>query len=175
MASISRWTDPAQVPDITRLLHAAYAPLAAAGMRYVASHQGDEVTLARLRNGEAYLGWDRDRTIVGTISLSRPGGHAGCELFARPGVCVFSQFAVHPDRQGEGVGGELLGQAEARAAALGADTIACDTAESAAHLIAFYRRRGYRPAGRADWEATNYRSVLLAKTLAPAPPPDSGT
>ena len=34
--AIERWSDPAQVPAITRLLHAAYAPLAEAGMRYLA-------------------------------------------------------------------------------------------------------------------------------------------
>lgn len=43
--------------------------------------------------------------------------------------------------------------------------MACDTAETAFGLIALYEKRGYRRMGDMKWNETNYRSVVLAKTL----------
>jgi hypothetical protein len=43
--------------------------------------------------------------------------------------------------------------------------MALDTAEPAAHLIAFYNRLGYRFIEHAQWRMTNYRSVIMSKTL----------
>jgi hypothetical protein len=40
---------------LTDLLHAAYAPLAAKGMKYLATHQPPSKTLERLKEGESYL------------------------------------------------------------------------------------------------------------------------
>ena len=34
------------------------------------------------------------------------------------------------------------------------------------HLIRLYERRGYRNVGIAQWDHTNYRSILLSKRLA---------
>jgi len=45
--------------------------------------------------------------------------------------------------------------------------VAVDTAEGAAHLITFYRARGYRQVAYAQWDHTNYRSVILSKRLKP--------
>lgn len=168
MITIAEWSDRRQVPEITRLLHEAYAPLAAAGMRYFATHQTEGDTLHRLSKGYAFLALDGDGRIVGTITLSPPGslGHH-CELYGRPGVSVFHQFAVRADRQRQGIGTALLDHVEERAREIGATQLACDTAEGAHHLIAFYEGRGMRPVADADWKDTNYRSVLLLKDLAP--------
>lgn len=162
---IVRWSDPAQVPEITALLHTAYAPLAEAGLRYLATYQDDEVTLERLSNGESYLALLGEK-IIGTITLSLPGQIAHSEYFNRPGVAVFHQFAVAPEHQCQGIGGTLLDHIESRARELGASELACDTAESAEHLIAKYQRRGFALVGHEVWDVTNYRSVLLAKPLA---------
>lgn len=40
---------------LTHLLHEAYAPLAAKGMKYLATHQPPTKTLERLLDGESYL------------------------------------------------------------------------------------------------------------------------
>src|SRR5215831_11449727 len=40
------------VEAITKMLHEAYAPLAASGMRFVASHQDADVTRRRMAAGE---------------------------------------------------------------------------------------------------------------------------
>jgi len=85
--------------------------------------------------------------------------------YDREDVSVLSQFAVEPQFQRHGLGGQLLTWAERRASALGAAEVAVDTAEGAAHLIAFYRARGYHPIDYAQWDHTNYRSVILSKRL----------
>ena len=43
--------------------------------------------------------------------------------------------------------------------------LACDTAEGATHLIALYTKQGFQKVGMADWEGTNYKSVIFSKTL----------
>ena len=54
---------------------------------------------------------------------------------------------------------------EQRAATSGAKEIALDTAETAHHLIDWYTRLGYRHIEHADWKHTNYRSVIMSKSL----------
>ncbi len=54
---------------------------------------------------------------------------------------------------------------EAYAAEEGACEIALDTSEHAHHLISMYQNRGYRFVEYAQWDVTNYRSVVLSKTL----------
>lgn len=149
---------------LTRLLHRAYAPLAASGLHYVASHQTEEVTAQRIAGKECYVALAGGR-IVGTISLAPPGRSGGCAYYERPGVATFHQFAVDPQCQGQGVGGLLLNHIEARARELGAAEMALDTAEGALHLLARYERCGYRVVDRVDWEQTNYVSVIMSKSL----------
>ena len=55
--------------------------------------------------------------------------------------------------------------AERAAAASGVTEVVVDTSEHAEHLIDWYKRQGYRYVGDADWDVTNYRSVVLSKTL----------
>lgn len=54
---------------------------------------------------------------------------------------------------------------EARAALCGATEIALDTAEPATHLRDWYASRGYRPIEFAQWAHTNYRSIIMSKSL----------
>jgi GNAT superfamily N-acetyltransferase len=150
--------------ELTDLLHRAYRPLAEQGFRYWSTHQSVEDTRTRIRRGECYVGVRRDR-IVATITLVGPEAARGCPWYERPGVAVFSQFAVEPDLQGAGLGSRLLDRVESRASEMGALELALDTAEGAARLIRFYERRGYRFVEYADWEKTNYRSVVLSKPL----------
>jgi GNAT superfamily N-acetyltransferase len=149
---------------LTELLHRAYAPLAAAGLHYVASHQSEAVTAQRIAGKECYVALAGAR-IVGTILLAPPGRSGGCAYYERPGVATFHQFAVDPEYQGQGVGGLLLNRVELRARELGAAELALDTAEGAHHLIARYERCGYRVVDRVDWEQTNYVSVIMSKSF----------
>ncbi len=157
------------IPPVTRLLHAAYAGLAAMGLRYTATHQDDEVTLRRLRQGLSLFA-ELDGEVVGTISLRGPQPESLCEWYRRVEVYSFGQFAVRPDLQGGGLGSKLLQVVEDMARQQGAAELALDTAEGALHLIAWYGRCGYREVERVAWGTTNYTSVILSKTLGPRDP-----
>ncbi len=151
--------------ELTALLHRAYAELGAMGFWYKAVNQSVEVTRTRVSKGECYVA-TQGGALLGTALLLPPSCRAShCEWYDRPDVAVLSQFAVEPRLQRRGWGSELIRHLEARARELGAAELSIDTAEGAAHLIALYERRGYRHIGYAQWEHTNYRSVLLSKRL----------
>ena len=57
----------------------------------------------------------------------------------------------------------LATMAEQRGSELGARYLVLDTSERAADLIALYESRGLH----VQWECLNYRSVVMAKELAP--------
>ena len=100
-------SDP--IPAITGLLHEAYAPLAAMGLRFTATHQDDAVTLRRLSRGLSWVA-EQDGEIVATVSLYPTASETGsCAWYREPGVWSFGQFA--------------------------------------------------------DWSSTNYRSVVMSKSL----------
>ena len=149
---------------LTALLHRAYAPLAAQGLRYMATHQSDGVTRQRVDEGECFVAV-ADGTICGTIVFKDTVRTRGCPWYDRDDVASFGQFAVEPDLQARGLGRRLLSLVEDRAAATGAREIALDTAEPATHLVGWYGRLGYCFIGHAQWRHTNYRSVIMSKTL----------
>ena len=152
------------IPELTRLLHRAYARLAAMGLRYMATHQPDKVTRERTGQGECYVAVG-DGALVGTIMFKPADRTNGSPWLDQPGVASLGQFAVAPDVQALGLGARLMDLVEGRAAATGAMEIALDTAEPAAHLVAWYARRGYRLIEHAQWGHTNYRSVIMSKRV----------
>ncbi|MCW1887154.1 GNAT family N-acetyltransferase [Luteolibacter flavescens] len=164
---LRRWQADDSIPEITALLHLAYAPLAAMGLRYTATHQGDEVTLSRLQRGTAFIG-ELHGGIVATVTIYPTAGpDSSCAWYREPGVHYFGQFAVHPDLQRHGLGARMIGLLEKEALARGARELALDTAEPAHHLRQWYEKLGYRFIEHADWSSTNYRSVILSKSLVP--------
>jgi GNAT superfamily N-acetyltransferase len=152
------------IPELTRLLHEAYRPLAEAGMRYLASHQDDERTLARAAKGECFVAVQNGE-LVGTVTLSHITNTQGTSWYDRPDVASFGQFAVKPDLQRTGLGTKLMDLVEDRARLKGVPELALDTSEHAAHLIHYYERRGYRFIEYTQWSETNYRSVIMSKRL----------
>lgn len=156
--------DEATIADVTTLLHRAYAPLAARGMRYLASHQPNTTTRKRMADGTAFLARLGPR-IVGTITFYPPGRHGGCDWYERDDVASFGQFAVDPDLQGRGIARALLALVEAEARAVEVTHLACDTSEHASELIGMYARRGFEIVGSTKWNEVNYRSVIMSKRL----------
>ncbi|VAW09710.1 hypothetical protein MNBD_ACTINO02-3200, partial [hydrothermal vent metagenome] len=77
----------------------------------------------------------------------------------------FFMFGIDPAHQGLGLGTMLVERIEQLAIDLGADELACDTAEHAHRLIAWYTRLGFVRVGSTDWDMVDYKSVLLAKQL----------
>lgn len=86
-------------------------------------------------------------------------------MYRRTDVCFFTQFAVKTKFQGMGIGRFLMDMIENRAKELGAVEITLDTSEHAHHLIEIYKARNYKIVGDDSWETTNYKSVLMSKSL----------
>ena len=83
---------------ITRMLHEAYAPLAARGMRFLASHQDSATTRKRMDRGDTILALDGE-TIVGAITLEDVEHTRGSAFYDRLDVAGFGQFAVRSSQR----------------------------------------------------------------------------
>lgn len=158
--------------ELTALLHASYASLAAQGWNFTAVDQSVEVTRQRLNEAQGFVA-ELDGRLVGTVAVRgpKPPGEAYIAdppppLYTTPGTAILSQLAVHPDCRGQGVGERLIDAAEAWAAARGFTQIALDTAEPASALRRRYERRGYVTVGGVQWQGKTYASVLMSKSLA---------
>ncbi len=157
------------IPEITSLLHRAYARQVEMGLRPLAGRQDDETTRRRCNSAECFVATLADagrEKIVGIILFHEVEPDQGPPWFQNKFVDSFSQFAVDPDVQGKGLGLLLLDTAERRAAECGATELACSMAEPDTDLMKFYLRRGYRFVEHWQWPYTNYRSAILSKTLA---------
>ncbi len=152
------------IAGLTGLLHAAYARLAALGFNYTAVDQDEAVTRERIGRGECCVAV-ADGAVVGTLTFYPAARTRGHPWWDRPEVASLGQFAVAPAHQAAGIGRRLMGWAEERARATGADELSLDTAEGARHLVAWYERLGYRTVGHARWEGKVYRSVIMSKAL----------
>ena len=156
------------IADLTTLLHRAYKPLLEMGLRYLATHQSEDVTRARVAKRKCFLAVSGDR-VVGTVSYGFPDPWPGVSWFSRPGVASVGQFAVEPELQRNGIGGSLLSFVEDFARREGAEELSLNTAEAAHHLIAYYAKRGYRIVDTTDATMPNYRSVIMSKRLRTVP------
>lgn len=156
------------IPEITRLLHRAYAKQVSMGLRPLAGRQDDATTRRRCASGECLLAvmpeGGRER-IVGVILFHEIEDAEGPPWFRRKDVDYFSQFAVDPSVQGRGIGAMLLEACERRAVENGARELALSMAEPDRDLYDYYTRRGYRLIERWQWPYTNYVSAILSKTL----------
>ncbi len=160
-SSFSRY----EISSITSLLHRAYAPLAEKGWNYSAATQDDNATHERLQRGDTVVAFiDGIIAATGTIYLT-PLRRSRTVVYSHAGGAHFGQFAVEPRLQGKGIGFELLLKLEDLAARTGCDFVACDTAEHAADLRAYYSRCGYHFVERVHWQGKSYDSVVLAKPL----------
>ena len=89
-----------------------------------------------------------------TVLLAEDGGQlvGCCRLERRPGAeAYFGMFSVQPLQQGEGVGRQLLAEAERIARDdWAATTMIMTVIAQRAELIAWYERRGYRRTGETE-------------------------
>ncbi len=153
--------------ELTSLLHRAYAEQVAMGLKPLAGRQTVDVTRVRSMSGENYVATlGADGPLVGTILFQEKEGVAIPDWFQRPEVAHFSLFGVDPDHQGHGIGGLLLNAVEKRSVELGKADVALSMAEPDTRLSDFYSHRGYRFIQHWQWPYTNYRSIILSKSLA---------
>jgi GNAT superfamily N-acetyltransferase len=158
------------VQALTDMLHRAYAPLAHSGMNFTAVDQTVEVTLRRIADGQCFLAIDSG-AIVGTVTVSGPFDPSialwalQTPWYYRADTAHFHQFAVEPNRQGQGLGNQLIARCEQWAREKGYAHMALDTALPAQHLRARYAKLCYRDEGEVQWEGKAYRSAIMVKSL----------
>lgn len=150
--------------ELTRLLHRAYAVLADMGLRYFATYQSIEDTAERIRDAACWLVMQQNK-IIATITINFHPTEYDPDYYRDPKVAVMHQFAVEPELQSTGIGSTLLEFSENWVKKQGIKNLALDTSEKAQHLIDYYKKRGYQEVDSIQWEITNYKSVILSKTL----------
>lgn len=150
--------------ELTGLLRRGYKRLADMGLRYLATHQDVATTRRRISYGDCFVAVYHGK-IVGTVTYFAPGVNGGSPCLKRDGVAEFGQFTVDPDCQGNGIGARMVEFMETYARNLGCIELCLDTAETAEHLIRWYEKLGYRFIEYVRWDVTNYRSVVMSKTL----------
>ena len=150
---------------LTQLIRSAYAPHAASGLRYWATHQSTEDTAKRLADGHGFVG-ELDGRVVATVTLRPAEPDSKVELLSEPHTWSFGQFAVAPEQKGKGYGKQIHDFALSYAATHGCTKMALHTAQPAGALIAMYQSWGYSLVGTCDWRPhTNYPSVLMSRPL----------
>lgn len=154
------------IEELTQLLNKSYKILADMGLNYVAATQDSSITLKRIASAyKCYIGICNHR-IIGTISLYSPKPSDKCGWYNKDFVAKIGQFAVLPELQKYGIGSRMMDIVENEARNMENVTeIALDTAETAHHLIEFYKKRGYKYIETINWDITNYNSVILSKPL----------
>lgn len=150
--------------ELTALLHRSYKKLSDMGLRYLATHQPTETTKNRANDGTCYV-VELENRIIATVTYYNAKQTDGTPWYDKENVCSFGQFAVAPEYQGMGIGKLLLDLVESKAREENVKHIALDTAEGAQHLIDYYEKRGYKFIEYAQWEETNYRSVIMSLEL----------
>jgi len=166
---VLRPVTPDDVPPLTRLLHAAYADLAADGLNFTGATQ-DEVTTAHrsLGVGASWVLADAGGSLAGTVTVSSPPGRgirALTSLALEPDRVWLNQLAVRPDLRGRGLATSLWGTVRAWALDRGARSVGLDTAEPAHPLRDMYGRWGFVDADVVQWPGKTYRSVVMVHAL----------
>jgi GNAT superfamily N-acetyltransferase len=138
--------DAAELPDIVRLVNAAYrGDGAKAGWTHEADYlAGQRIDLAMLNEdlgtpGARILGW----------RAAEGGDFLGC-VWLEPAdgdVWYLGMLTVRPDLQDRGLGRRILEAAERHAADLGARRVRMTVVGVRDTLIAWYGRRGYAATG----------------------------
>ncbi len=105
------------------------------------------------------------RSIIATLRLAtkKPWPIDTSYFTSVPKALYLTTMAVHPERQGKGVGRRLMDEAESMAKAWPCNAIRLDAYDAKAGAGAFYAKCGFREAGRAIYRKTPlvYFELLL--------------
>ncbi len=147
------------IPEITRLVNAAYKELADMGLNYTAATQNDAKTIERISKGRCFVLKNSEDRKVGTI-LMTVENH-----FTNRNTAYLGQFAVLPEYKKLGLGTKLIEYCESLAQKEGFEGVQLDTAIPARHLVDWYLRRGYKIVGQQHYEGKTYDSYVFEKSL----------
>mgnify|MGYP001350260160 CR=1 FL=1 len=165
---IVRFTEHDSIEELTSLLHLSYKRLADMGLKFVATYQTAEYTKNFIKNGVCFVSKNDNDKIIATVMYYNSTFHEeeiDPAWYKNDFVAYFGKFAVHTDYQCQGIGGIMMDFVENYAKSKGKTELALDTSEKAVHLIKYYEKRGYRFIQNHQWSVTNYRSVIMSKTL----------
>lgn len=163
---IVRFSENDSIDELTELLHVSYKRLADMGLKFVATYQTPEYTKSFIQNkGECFIIKNSDGKIIGTVMYLTEEYDKEPDWYTKSFVGHFGKFAVHPDCQNKGIGSILMDFIENYSLSKNKTELALDTSEKALHLIEYYKKRGYRFIQYHQWDVTNYRSVIMSKTL----------
>ncbi len=165
---IKKFSNSDSIEELTSLLHASYKRLADMGLKFVATYQTAEYTKNFIKNGECFVIKTEEGKIIATVMYYNSAfmkEEDTPEWYLKDDVAYFGKFAVHPDFQCHGIGGKMMDFVEQYAKSKGKTELALDTSEKALHLIKYYEKRGYRFIQHHQWDVTNYRSVIMSKSL----------
>jgi GNAT superfamily N-acetyltransferase len=149
------------ITEITKLLHDAYSIHSKQGFNFLATNQDTRLTKNRFKKAINILAFEENK-IVGCISYKPPHVTKGSPWYK---LSKFNQLAVSPEYQNRGIAAKLLAITECLAKLDHASELALDTAEEAENLILYYNRKGFRFIEYIQWPRTNYRSVVLSKSI----------
>jgi ribosomal protein S18 acetylase RimI-like enzyme len=144
-----RRSRPDDVPAIGALVEAAYAPWATRVGRRPAPMDADHA--GPVSEGGSWVA-EADGRIAGVLEVRPERGHL-----------LLEDVAVHPDRQGEGIGRALIAHAEALAVEAGLPEVRLYTNERMHENVALYAELGYQETGRGEQDG--FRRVFLRKRL----------
>ena len=167
MTDTIRLVVEADIPAVTRLVHAAYAEHGAAGLNFTAVDQSAETTRLRPLSGQSWV-IERGGALIATATVSIPPGEHIRRLTAvarEPRVAWLNQLAVHPRHRGEGLARRLLEQVVSHARRQDAQTLALDTAAPATRLRALYERWAFTEVETIHWPGKTYDSVVMSRAL----------
>lgn len=143
--------EPSDAPAVMDLLTLCMEDLLSRGI-----HQWDHLypdisfVEADVRAGSLHLVRE-DGRCIGCVSLDdeQPEAYAALPWNCATGrAMVIHRLAVHPERQGHGIGRMLMDHAENHARENGFSCIRLDTYTGNPRALAMYARRGYRQAGQ---------------------------
>lgn len=166
---VLRSVTPHDVPALTRLLHEAYADLAARGLNFTGATQDEVTTASRsIGVGASWVLVGPAGDLVGTITATSPPGRgikALTGLALEPDRAWLNQLAVHPDARGRGLGTFLWDVVRAWSLEQGMRSVGLDTAQPARSLREMYGRWGFVDADVVQWPGKSYRSVVMIHHL----------
>lgn len=110
---------------------------------------------AELRTSTVLLARN-EGSVIGTLRLTLKNPWIGRTDFFTPTdrPIFLTSMAVAPKHQGEGIGRQLLLEAQRVAREMGGDAIRLDSYDAAAGAGGFYRKCGFREIWRSDYNGT---------------------
>lgn len=146
------------------LMHAAYAPVKALGIKFDAATADHAMALRHLQSHGVYALY-ADGTMVSSVTVRYPWGPQPGPF----GLPHIGWFGAHPDYAGQQFGRQVLERVEQEIliGQLRAPAVSLGTATHHPWLQAMYLKRGFQPMHTCDL-GKGHLTLYMKKVLAPA-------